>query len=385
MSLAITVATLLVLSLILFLLRKKFSWHSKYFPLFYFAIYRTKLGLKTMSYFSKKFYKFFKIISLPVIIISFLGMILVSFDLIKTIYTVLFSTSNSVSVGLVLPFEIKGAFYVPLIYWMISIIFIAVVHEFSHGVFAMAHKIPIKSSGFAFVGLLLPLIPAAFVEPNEKILFKSKAFKQLSVFSAGPFINILIGFVFMAVYFFMFVPVANNIYDYPGVEIVDFFKGYAPAKATNIKIGEVINQFDNTKINTVQEFTNYFENKKPGELIKITTDKSSYEVVLSGTDEPKLGVFVEQAKIMKPFVVQNYGFVAKVFIWFKDLFYWLFFLNLGVGFFNLAPIGPLDGGRMLHVLLQKYIPHKHVKIIWHGVSTVFIIAIVGSLVLGLIK
>lgn len=384
MSLVVTLATLLVISLILFLFRKKFSWHSTYFPLFYFGMYRTKIGLKAMNYFSNRFSNFFRKMSIPIIIISFIGMILVSFDLIRTIYTVIFSTSNSTSVGLILPFEIKGAFYVPLMYWLISIIFIAIVHEFSHGIFAMIHKIPIKSSGFAFVGFLLPIIPAAFVEPNEKILFKSKAFKQLSVFSAGPFINILVGFVFMAAYFFVFVPVANNIYDYSGVEIVDFFKGEAPAKKTNMRIGETITYFDSVKINTVEEFTSFFDNKKPGELLKIKTDKSNYEVSLGGEKEPVLGVFVEQAKVMKPFVVENYSVLANVFVWFKDLFYWLFFLNLGVGFFNLAPIGPLDGGRMLHVLLQKYFPHKH-KFIWHGVSTVFIVAIVGSLVLGLVK
>jgi membrane-associated protease RseP (regulator of RpoE activity) len=382
MSSIIAISTLLVISLALLIFRKHFSWHSKYFPLFYFGMYRTKLGLNLMTLVSQKFNKLLKILSWPIIILSFVGMFVVSFDLIKTISAALSGNSN-LSVGLVLPFEIKGAFYVPLFYWLISILFIAIIHEFSHGVFAKFHKIPIKSSGFAFVGFLLPLIPAAFVEPNEKILFKSKAFKQLSVFSAGPFINIFVGFILMAIYFFVFVPVSNNIYDYPGVEVTDFFKGDAPIKSTTLQIGEVITAFDNTRIGTVDEFTKFFDGKKPGDSLKIATDKSNYEVILSGTKEPTLGVFVEQAKTIKISVVEKYGFFANLFIWFKDLFYWLFFLNLGVGFFNLVPIGPLDGGRMLHILLQKYFPHKH-KLILHSVSTVFVVAIVGSLVLGLI-
>ena len=383
MSSIIAIVTLLVISLALLIFRKRFSWHSKYFPLFYFGMYRTKAGLKLMNSLSQKLSKFLKIVYLPIIILSFVGMIVVSFDLIRTIYNTLFGTSNA-SVGLVLPFEMKGAFYVPLFYWLISLLFIAVIHEFSHGVLARFHKIPIKSSGFAFVGFLLPLIPAAFVEPNEKVLFKSKALKQLSVFSAGPFINIAAGFFLMAVYFFVFVPFSNNIYDYPGVEVIDFFEGNAPIKSTSIQIGEVITRFDNTKINTVDDFTNFFNNKKPGDLLKITTDKSNYEVILSGKEEPTLGVFVEQSEIIKSSAASKYGVLVNLFVWFKDLFYWLFFLNLGVGFFNLVPIGPLDGGRMLHVLLQKYFPHRH-KIIWHSVSMVFIASVVGSLLFGLLR
>ena len=74
----------------------------------------------------------------------------------------------SSGVGLVLPFKAKGVFYVPFFYWIISIFVIAVVHEFSHGLIARANNIKVKSSGFAFLALLVPIIPAAFVEPDEK-------------------------------------------------------------------------------------------------------------------------------------------------------------------------------------------------------------------------
>lgn len=385
MSLIIVLTALLAISLLLFLFRKKFSWHKKYFPFFYFCMHKTRLGIKTMDYIAKRHSNFFHFISIPMIIICFIGMIVVSFDVVRTLYDLIFSSLNAPAVGLVLPFEFRGVFYVPLVYWLVSIIFIAVVHEFSHGVFSRLYNIRIRSSGFAFVGILFPIIPAAFVEPDEKSLFRSKRLKQLSVFSAGPFSNIIAGILLMIIYFFALIPLSNNIYDYNGVGIIDFFKGTTPAKNIGLETGEVITELDSRKINTIKDFTDFFNGKKPGDKINIETNKGVYSTILAGEKEPVLGIFVEQKKEIKQFVLAKYGVFVSVFAWLKELVYWLFFLNLGVGFFNLLPIGHLDGGRMTHVLLKKYLPHKHANRIWYGVSVVFASAIAGSILFGLMK
>ena len=39
----------------------------------------------------------------------------------------------------------------------------------------------------------------------------------------------------------------------------------------------------------------------------------------------------------------------KVFQWFQLLLIWLFIINIGIGLFNLLPLGPVDGGRMFYV------------------------------------
>jgi len=76
-------------------------------------------------------------------------------------------------------------------YWILSIFLIAVIHEFSHGVVGRAWKLKIKSSGFAFLSILVPVIPAAFVEPDEKQTAKASARAQLGMLSAGPFSNVV--------------------------------------------------------------------------------------------------------------------------------------------------------------------------------------------------
>ena len=67
--------------------------------------------------------------------------------------------------------------------------------------FAKRFNIKIKSSGFAFFGIFLPLIPAAFVEPDEKQLKKSKFFEKVSLLGAGSTSNFIFGIIFFSFIF----------------------------------------------------------------------------------------------------------------------------------------------------------------------------------------
>ena len=43
---------------------------------------------------------------------------------------------------------------------------------------------------------------------------------------------------------------------------------------------------------------------------------------------------------------------------------WMWILNLGIGFFNLVPLGPVDGGRMLKVGLERILKKEIAASIW---------------------
>ena len=85
------------------------------------------------------------------------------------------------------------------------------VHEFSHGVVARAHNVEVKSSGFAVLGIVLPIIPAAFVEPNEDKLKKEDAIVQYSIFAAGPVSNIFLAIIFFLVMISVFNPIEARL------------------------------------------------------------------------------------------------------------------------------------------------------------------------------
>ncbi|MBI4919105.1 site-2 protease family protein [archaeon] len=372
----ILLTILFLISLVLFVKRKKFSFYGK-FPFFYFGMYKTKIGIKLMDDIVKKHSTILKTLGQISIVIGFLGMIIMSYDMIKTIYRIIFTSYTGISVGLVLPIKAKGVFYVPIVYWIIVLAFLAIVHEFAHGVIARLYKIRVKSTGIAILGVILPIIPAAFVEPDEKRLEKKKLKEQLAVFAAGPFINLVFGLIFLVIFYQLMTPLSQEMYNYQGLEITKLFGGNTPAKVAGLQVGEVIKKINGEEITSASMFKEKFNNKKEGDLIQVTTGNAVYDISLGNNG--MLGVFVEEKKELI-----NKVWYTHLFEWIKDLIYWLFVLNLGVGLFNLIPIGPIDGGRMLHAVLQKIMPHKQARRIWYGVSFVFLFSILGSLLVSFI-
>ena len=376
--------------LFLVIKRKKIQIQKILFPLLYFAMYRTKLGLKFMDKFAKKFSKPLKHIGYFAIFIGFFGMFVMAYALIQNIVTLITQPAAAPGVGLVLPFQVKGAFYVPFFYWIIAIFIIAVVHEFSHGILARKYNMKIKSSGFAFLGILLPVVPAAFVEPDEKELVKRPAKEQLSVFAAGPFANILLAFIVVGLTALIATPLSDSMIEADGVLITDLIEGdiYA-AQQAGIQGNEIIKSITDKEVLYLTNFSDILKNKKPGEIIKIETDKSTYNVTLGENPEnksqPYLGVYVQQSTKIKESFIEKYGkFTPAIIIWLMGLLYWLYVLNLGIGLFNLAPMGPLDGGRMLLVTLKQFFKEERAVKYWKNIGFFFLALVLINIIFAFI-
>ena len=218
------VVFLILLTLFVYLKRKNLDTKQIIPYVLYFSMYKTKIGISLMDSAAKKFRKLVQYLGYFGIFIGFLGMIFICFFLVKDLIPAITEPEAAAGVGLVLPIKAKGVFFVPFFYWIISIFVIAVVHEFSHGLVARAHNLKVKSSGFAFLGLIVPIIPAAFVEPDEKELRKRSHKEQHSVFAAGPLANVITAFVFLAILSFVMVPLVNTIIEPNGVKFADYYK-----------------------------------------------------------------------------------------------------------------------------------------------------------------
>ena len=365
--------------LFLYINRKKIIIQKILFPFLYFSMYKTKLGLKSMDGMARKHPKFLKYLACAGIVIGFLGMIAMSVILVINFYSLVTKPAAVSGVGVVLPFQVKGAFYVPFFYWIISIFLLALVHEFSHGVVARLYKIKIKSSGLAFLNILVPVIPAAFVEPDEKELRKRPHVQQLSVFAAGPFSNIIFAFVVLVIMGLGVAPVSNAIFNYDGVLVTGFTPGNEtfPAENAGMTENELIVGIDDMPISTVENFTEIMQNKIPGESIVITTNVTNYNITLAESPDNKskgyLGIYLTQNQEIKENILQKYGkILPDIFIWFVGLFYWLYVLNLGIGLFNLVPLGPIDGGRMLQLLMHNLFKKEKGDKIWKTISYIFL-------------
>lgn len=375
---------ILFLAVFLLLRRKRLEFQG-IVPVFFIVMYKTSFGLKMMRSLAKRFPKTLRLLAMLGVVVGFIGMALICVQLVVSTADV-FSGKAPPSVQPVLPFEAKGVFYVPFLYWIISIFLLALVHEFAHGIISNVYKVPVKSSGFAFLCLLVPVIPAAFVEPDEKVLKKKRMREQLGVFAAGPFSNIIFA-AMMLVVILAASPVVASAWDNSGVEIARLTEK-GPAIGAGLEVGDVVTRVGDVDVVDFSEFQGALRNASPNQNIAIETLSKNLTVSASAHPDNSswayLGVSAKQFSVPNDEFVAKYGsFSPGIIKWFAGLFFWLFLLNIGIGLFNLLPIGPVDGGRMFGLVCERYIKNKSLALkVWSFTSMFFIGIILFNLFAG---
>jgi membrane-associated protease RseP (regulator of RpoE activity) len=359
------------------------------FPLLYFAMWRTQRGLKFMDRLAAAAPRFWSLFFGLGIIACFLGMAVISYELIKTTAMLFISPGAAPGIQPVLPFEAKGVFFVPFVYWLISIFVIALVHEFCHGIAARVHRMPVKSAGLAFLGVFVPVVPAAFVEPDERILQKQNAFKQWSVFAAGPFSNLVMAGAVLLLVIFIANPLAEAMLLPSGVRVTDV-EEEGPAAKAGMHKGEVITAIDGIQTTYVENLTTWLKTKKPGDAVTLQTNETAYAVTLApnpkNASQAYLGLFSRQHADIRAEFKEQYGtWSVPVILWSFGLLYWLFLLSIGIGLFNLLPIGPIDGGRMLQLAMQKLFKQQQGQRVWKLISMVFLFLVIMNVVAGFLR
>ena len=325
--------------------KEKFTIQAKFI-----ALYKTKLGLNLMNVISKKFPRLLKWISYVGVYVSFAGMGFILYVIIKETIKLVFVPGTAPALAPVLPgIEIPGVPALSFWHWIVTIFIAATIHEFAHGVVARLHKVKVKSSGFAFMGPIL----AAFVEPDEKTLVKKSKMQQLSVFAAGPFSNIILGFLVLLVMLFLFAPLVSNIYVGEGITVNSVLEGY-PMEASGVEVPFTITQINGEDTLDVVEFANVTSKLKPGDEVILITDKGKYIVETTvNPDNNESAFFGISGLVQEQSVKEEYSYLEGwegVISWISMLLMWLFMINIGIGLFNLLPLGPVDGGRMFYVL-----------------------------------
>ena len=381
------------LTIIILLERKRIQVQKIIFPLLYFVMFKTKLGLKTMDSWAKKYKRPLSILATIGIVIGYLGMILIALLLIKNIYDIFTRPETVAGVALVLPFKARGAVFVPFFYWILSIFILAVIHEFSHGVIARLYNVKVKSSGFAALCIIFPILPAAFVEPDEKQVKKIPRKQQLAIFAAGPFSNILAAAVIIILFLTAIPPLMDAVMLNDGVKVVSIVENDdlpTPAQLSGLENNEIIKSINNNEILTVQDFKDALDNKQPKDPITVATNSSTYDIILA--QHPKnesrafFGLSVVQNQKKNPEFIAKYGSpLTEVILWVLGLLYWLYVLNLGIGLFNLVPLGPIDGGRMLLTGLESFMSEAKAKLIWAKISWIFLFLIIINIAFAFIK
>lgn len=333
-------------------------------------LYRSKYWAKAIGKFAKKapkFWQWFGYFSIPAGFVG-MGIILV---FLSWKFIELFIVPEAIpAVSPVLPgVKIPGSpIFLPFWYGIIALAFVIVVHEFAHGLVAESWGLKLKSAG---VGMLT-LLPLAFVEPDEKKLVKIPMKKQLAIFGAGPFSNMVWAFIIFLIMTFVTAPAAANILEPNGLYVESVTPGF-PAEAAGLQNGDIILAADDVLISTTDDFVNFMSDVEPGQTISLTTERGPAQltVIQNPEDASKayVGIQFKQNIDVKQPIQEKYGKAPMILFYLSQLLFWIFALNIGIGLVNLLPLSIMDGGRMLKIVLEKKLNHK--KKLLHYLWTFF--------------
>ena len=407
-NLLILLIVIFVYFLILIILSKK-NILKKYNISFYgpALLIRTLKGIEWLKKISnkKKFWKAFGSFGIVFCFIMMLFMILI---LIFQTWTVIgFSPEQiealpGIEFGLVIPginpiLPLDYIFYI-----LIALIIAVVVHEFSHGILTFVSGLKVKSLGILY--LIIPL--GAFCEPDEEKLRKTKISKRMRIYAAGPTSNFTVVLISLLFFSFIFMSAVQPIEGAHIFYVIDD----SPADKIGLSTGSVITDIDNNKITNLSDFYNEMYDKNAGDLINIgyiihgiesksniildnkyvyTKNESDMNLSFLGVGFNPYGGYISILK--NPFIndfpnglillyaLPFFGYMAgynpisspftdaleingplgilpsNIFWVIVNTLYWIFWLNLAVGLFNVLPIIPLDGGFLFNDALKKLI------------------------------
>lgn len=415
-------------------------------------LYRTQVGVKFIDKFAKKFDKILKPLQYFIVFWGYVLMALIIYLFSLTIYIYLKAPATSPLAKIPAVFPLIPyfpqilhiqSFFPPFYftYFIVSIAIVAVVHEFSHGIFMRLNKIKIKSTGFAFLGPFL----GAFVEQDDKQMNKAKKFPQLSILAAGTFANtlmvVLFGLVLLLFFFLAFSPAgvyftpaynAVNVSEISGInnvmlgnttfleitsnnntyfttldarpsivdKTVDFIVVFESAPAFNSQLTGAISEFDGKKVTSYDSLRQGILSKNPGDTVDIKTISdgitNDYNVTLAdNSGKAFLGIApLVQARsnfASKLSFILNWGEDPNVYyishwgnfgIFIKYLLWWIIFINLAVALSNMIPAGIFDGGHFFHLTVQGITKSKKFANVLYRIVTWIIIA---ALILLMLK
>ncbi len=371
----------LLLTIFLYIKRKNVVISGP-FPFLYMMLYKTTWGLKQMTNWSHKHPRLFLNFAYLSVFIGIVGMF-ASFIFMFWQLGLMVDMGLTSGGGVVLPIQTEGGldsaipvFYVPFMYWIIALFVLVVVHEFAHGVVSERFNVKIKSSGFAFGGIILPIMPAAFVEPDEKQLNKKPWWQKVAVMGAGSTSNFIFGFLFLLVSLFIANPLIDNTMELDKIEFGEVMN--ESGLKGQIEAGKIISfngEYDTTQI--FKDFTTLginetvtaeIENTQTGEIKNYTFQTFKHEYYEKGM----LGISALDTPLVNK---EGYKWLGSFPEEFQMVIFWIWFLNIAIGIMNLLPIWITDGGQVSKTMFSKWCGKIWGNRIYHTLSWIVLILI----------
>jgi len=263
-------------------------------------------------------------------------------------------------------------------YFLLSIPIVLVMHEGAHGIVAALEKIKIKTGGFAiFIAMF-----AGFVEPDEEEFEKAKKISKLRVIGAGATSNVLFAIVLGAIMltnpvFGMVIesiplfgePILDTFYvTSSGVLILSIMEN-SGAEQAGLLANDIITSINDIPIHGPSDFPSL----NPGEMASVSVVRDGMsldfgvEIMAAPEDAERglIGIMRDNSIQFKP--VMNFIDWTNVDFNISMFLLWLWMISFFIGIINMLPLPILDGGKFIHIIIDKRIPDKSVNVVMWGI------------------
>jgi len=367
---------------------------------------RTSKGKKTLEMISKpkKFWRIYGEISLWV---CWIAMFLVGLLLIIALISAILIESTAPPPSASELVAIPGLNpMIPLGWGALAFIICLVIHEFGHAIQARAHGMRVRNFGLLMLG---PLPLGAFAEPEHEEIISSPRRERQRMFAAGPATNIFAAIILML----LMGSLAGHFgTTQEGVHSSGIIVGTG-AEQAGLEPYDIIYEIDGKPILGVDDFSAAMDGFKAGDIVLMEvlrvdgskdlltvniTDKRDY-FIDQGVDEELLDAYgIEQGDaflgierpsdstsgidsisgignpltiLITPFELQGIAihpseeamltagdswFAQTVglsgLLFLVNLMFWLIWVNILLGFTNLIPMVPFDGGHLFRDIVH---------------------------------
>jgi membrane-associated protease RseP (regulator of RpoE activity) len=297
-----------------------------------YLIFRTKALNRLLVDTPRKHPKATKVLS-HILLAVYPGLVLLFFVLFgSNLLNLIGRPAEASQVSPVIPGLTIGLRELP--YLTVALFVAVTVHEFAHAIIGSSEGIPIKSVG---VGIFLSL-GFALVDFDEEGFKNADRRAKIRAVAAGPTANVILA----AIVIFIFIGLAGM----PGGIIV---LNASPPASNYIQPWEVIVRINETAIVSDQAFSAYMKTVKPGELLVVYT-LDRVILITAGThalNSSRGFLGVSAANYFPRF--RLLGTEGSYYL--LLLMSWINMVNMSLAVLNVAPVAPLDGGKILDELL----------------------------------
>jgi len=248
----------------------------------------------------------------------------------------------------VIPVLTIRLYWLPYFFIAIAVIFLS--HELAHGIVARLENIPVLSTGI----LAFLVFFGAFVEPDEKEFEKTPLKARLRMLSAGSSINLVAALLVLILLHGLFMPPT-------GILIHETIPD-GPLEKAGLGRWDVIQAINGTPVVNYDNFSKYMNRVKPGERLNLTVFRNNH------VDYVQITTFAAENNKSRAIIGSLYGWASYqpnrlgLDQYTGVNLYWTLFWTYGIGvsvaIFNMLPLFPFDGERVLYYPLAHFVKKR---------------------------